>query len=158
MAGHVDLRRTVSSKSAEPAYLVDIIDFVHTPGWKDKNFLFEKYVTEGRSIAQIAEETFSSRATVRNALIGFGIKLRQRGKPGRRPAQVPYGYRMTDGLMVRNEVEQKVIDVVRKMAERGTSLRQICEFLSGIDVPTKKRGLRWHPEMVRRLLKRTSPQ
>ena len=32
------------------------------------------------------------------------------------------------------------------------SLRQIANFLSKIGVPTKRRGLRWHPEMVKRIL------
>ncbi|OYZ13513.1 MAG: hypothetical protein B7Y39_17525 [Bdellovibrio sp. 28-41-41] len=38
---------------------------------------------------------------------------------------------------------------------KGLALRQICEFLSSIGVPTKRRGQRWHPEMVRRILLRT---
>ena len=154
MADHSDLRRTLSSKSDELFYAVDIIDFEHTRPWKEKNFLIEKYVTEGRSIAQIARETFSSRAAVRNALIGFGIKRRVRGKPGLRPAQVPYGYRMSDGLMVPHETEQKVLSVIQKMNAKGMTLRQICEFLSSVGVPTKRRGMKWHPEMIRRIILR----
>jgi hypothetical protein len=155
MAGHSDLRRNVSSKAPPVPHYVDIIDFVHTPLWKDKDFLTQKYLVERRSIAQIAAQIVSSRATVRKALIEFGIKTRQRGKPGLRPAQVPYGYRMVDGLMIPHQGEQKVLSVVQKMNAKGLSLRQICEFLTSIGVPTKRRGQRWHPEMVRRLLQRS---
>ena len=155
MAGPSDLRRNVSSNDEPETYRIDIFDFVHTPEWKDKTFLTQKYATEGRSIAQIAKQIFSSRATIRRALIGFGIKPRQRGKPDLRPAQVPYGYRMSDGLMVPHLGEQRVLSVIQKMHAKGMTLRQICDFLSGIGVPTKRRGQRWHPEMVSRILKRS---
>ncbi|OYZ13506.1 MAG: hypothetical protein B7Y39_17490 [Bdellovibrio sp. 28-41-41] len=92
--------RTVSSPEKSKPYLVEMTDFIHTVPWKIKTFLEEKYVKNGRSIAQIAEETLSSRAAVRDALIGFGIPLRKQGNPGLRPSQVPYGFRRSDGLLV----------------------------------------------------------
>ena len=38
------------------------------------------------------------------------------------------------------------------MRESGMSLRQIADFLSAIGVPTKKRGKKWHPQMIKRIL------
>jgi hypothetical protein len=146
--------RNVSSSASAILYVVDTIDFNHTPLWKDKNFLAQRYVQEGRSIAQIAAETLSSKSAVRNALIEFGFKLKGQGKPGLWPAQVPYGSRRLDGLLVPHGAEQRVISTVKKMAEAGLSYRKICEFLSGAGIPTKNRGQRWQPEMIRRLLKR----
>ena len=139
---------------AKKPHLVDIIDFIHTPLWKDKSFLEQKYVKEGRSIAQIAAEILSSKSTVRDALVKFGFKLREQGKPGLRPAQVPYGYRMADGLIVQHLGEQRVIVSVKKMIDGGLSYRKVCEFLTSIGVPTKNKGKSWQPEMIRRLLKR----
>lgn len=154
LAGQMKLGRNVSSPAPTIPHLVDTIYFNHTPLWKDKNFLEQRYVKEGRSIAQIAEETLSSRAAVRDALIEFGIKRRGQGKPGLRPAQVPYGYRMSDGLMVAHLGEQRVIASVKKMVDDGLSYRKICEFLSSVGVPTKNKGRSWQPEMIRRLFNR----
>ncbi len=156
MAGQIATGRKVSSKVALEAQVVDTIDFNFEQLWKDKHFLHQKYVLEGRSIAQIAAEILSSRAAIRNALIEFGIKRRQRGAPGKRPAQAPYGYRMSNGLMVEYKVEQRILSAVLKMSAQGLALRQICELLSKIGVPTKRRGQRWHPEMIRRILVRSS--
>lgn len=154
MAGQTDFGRKVSSPASSTLYLYDTIEFSHIPLWKDKNFLEQKYVKEGRSITQIAEETLSSRAAVRDALIEFDIKRRGQGKPGLRPAQVPYGYRRSDGLMVPHLGEQRVIASVKKMVDDGVSYRKVCEFLTSVGVPTKNKGLRWQPEMIRRLLNR----
>lgn len=84
----------------------------------------------------------------------WGIKRRQRGKPGKRPAQLPYGYRMVKGELVEHQGEQVVMSVIQKMAAKETPLREICEYLSMMEIPTKRRGHRWHPEMVRRILNR----
>ncbi len=153
MAGLDDAERTVSSPEIESPYLIDIICFQHTFPWKSKTFLEEKYVKEGRSIAQIAEETLSSRAAVRDALIGFKIPLRKQGNPGLRPSQAPYGLRRSAGLLVPHIGEQRIIQSVRKMSNDGLSYRQICDFLTSVGVPTKNQGKRWQPEMIRRLLK-----
>jgi hypothetical protein len=144
----------LSPASSTIPHVVDTIDFIHTPLWKDKNFLAQRYAVEGRSIAQIARETLSSKSAVREALLEFGFKLKGQGKPGLRPAQVPYGYRMSDGLMVPHLGEQRVVASVKKMVDGGLSYRKVCEFLTSVGVPTKNKGKSWQPEMVRRLLKR----
>ena len=156
MAGHSRAERTVSSPTHENSHLLEMIDYNHTPPWRSRTFLEEKYLAEGRSIAQIAAQTLSSRAPVRHALIEFGIPLRQQGKPGKRPSQVPYGYRRHDGLLVPHLGEQRVIQSVRKMSKDGLSYRQICDFLTSVGVPTKNQGKGWQPEMIRRVLTRQS--
>ena len=154
MAGQAPAKRTVSSPSAQKPYVSEMIEFIHTEPWRSRTFLEEKYVKNGRSIAQIAAETLSSRAAVRDALIEFGIPLKQRGKPGLRPAQVPYGYRRSDGLLVPHLGEQRVIQSIRKMSDDGLSYRKICDFLTSVGVPTKNQGKGWQPEMIRRILTR----
>lgn len=155
MAGQAGARRTSFHPDLPQPYVVDNFEFNFRPLWKNETFLTQKYLVDGRSITQIALEYLSSRATVRKALIDFGIKRRQPGKPGLRPAQAAYGYRMSNGLMVRHEAEQKVISVVERMNRKGMSLREICDFLTSIGIPTKRRGQRWHPEMINRILKRS---
>ena len=151
----MELGRTVSSLNQTKSHLAEKIDYIHSPPWKSKTFLEEKYLKEGRSIAQIAAQTLSSRTAVRDALIEFGIPLRKQGKPGRRPAQVPYGFRRSDGLLVPHLNEQRVIQSARKLSSDGLSYRQICDFLTSVGVPTKNQGKRWQPEMVRRLINRS---
>lgn len=89
-------------------------------------------------------------------LIECGIKRKGQGKPGLRPAQIPYGYRLSNGVMVPHLAEQKVISSIKKMSDEGLSYRKICEFLTSVGVPTKNRGHGWHPEMISRILKRAS--
>jgi len=154
MAGQTIVERTSFLAETSPTHLLEIIDFIHTPLWKSKTFLEEKYLKNGRSMAQIANEILSSRATVRDALIEFKIPIREQGKPALRPAQVPYGFKRLDGLLVPHLNEQRVIQSVRKMSDDGLSYRKICDFLTSVGVPTKNRGKGWQPEMIRRLLSR----
>jgi hypothetical protein len=57
-------------------------------------------------------------------------------------------------MAIPHQGEQKVIDAVLEMRKQGLSLRQIARFLSKVGVPTKQRGVSWHPQMVKRLLAR----
>lgn len=154
MADQTELGRTAFLAEPSKSHLFETIDFIHTPPWRSKTFLEEKYVKNGRSIAQIAAEILSSKAAVREALIEFGIPLRQQGKPGLRPAQVPYGFKRSNGLLVPHLGEQRVIESVKKMSNDGLSYRKICDFLTSVGVPTKNQGKGWQPEMIRRVLTR----
>jgi hypothetical protein len=89
MAGLLSAGRKVSSIDSTIPQVFDTIDFIIEALWKDKDFLYQKYVIEGRSIAHIAAQILSSRASVKKALIEYEIKLRDRGKPGRSPVQIP---------------------------------------------------------------------
>jgi hypothetical protein len=140
LAGQLCAGRKVSSADLGDSQVIDTIDFIHEQLWKDKDFLHQKYVLEGLSIAQIAAQILSSREAVRMGLIEHGIKRKGQGKPGLRPAQVPYGYRLSNGVMVPHLGEQKVISSVKKMSNEGLSYRKICEFLISVGVPTKNRG------------------
>lgn len=154
MAGSTEAERTTSSSHTATCYLSVTIEFIHTKQWKSKTLLIEKYVEKRLSIAQIAEEIASSKSTIRSALKRFKIPIREKGNPGFRPAQVPFGYRRERGLLAPYLEEQKIIEAIMKMADGGVSYRKICEFLSTMKVPTKMRGRKWHPEMIRRILKR----
>ena len=154
LAGLSEAGRTLSSPQSQKAHLFEMIEFIYKPLWRSRTFLTEKYIENGVSIAQIAAETLSSRATVRAALIEFGIPLRKQGKPGLRPAQVPYGYRRSEGLLVPHLGEQRVIQSIQKMSKDGLSYRRICDFLTSVGVSTKNKGRGWHPEMIRRILNR----
>ena len=88
-------------------------------------------------------------------LVEHKIKRTAQGKPRQRPAQLPYGYRLSGGVMIPHLAEQRVVSSIRKMSNDGLSYRKICEFLTSVGVPTKNRGQSWHPEMIRRILNRS---
>ncbi len=87
-------------------------------------------------------------------LVEHGIKRKRRGSLGSRIAQVPYGFRRSEGMLVPHLGEQRVIQSIKKMSSDGLSYRSICGFLTSIGVPTKNKGRGWQPEMVRRMLRR----
>jgi hypothetical protein len=150
---HTGMRRTPKRL----CLLTDFIRFNPVPEYKDPRFLHQKYAVEGLSIRQIAEQIFSSKEAVRKNLISFGIPLRKPHEPHGRAAQPKYGKKIRCGKIVTHLAEQRVIDGIRDMRQQGMSLRQIARFLKKIGVPTKCRGVSWHPEMVRRLLTGDSP-
>ena len=127
--------------------------FSTVPQHKDPVLLQQKYVVEGRSIRQIAAELLSSKEAVRQGLITAGIPLRLPHLPHHgRQSQPKFGYRRNEGKVIEMKVEQKIVDAVTAMKARGLSLRQIAETLTQLGISTKRRGQRWHPEMVSRML------
>lgn len=132
--------------------LTDFIEYSPTPLYKDKCFLQQKYVLEGLSIAQISSQIFSSKEAVRANLVRLGISLREPHQPHGRPGQAKFGTKMKDGKLVTHMAEKRVVEAAQDMRRQGMSLRQIARFLTKIGVPTKRRGVAWHPEMVKRIV------
>lgn len=66
---------------------------------------------------------------------------------------VPYGFRSQAGVLVPIAAEQTVLRRMRTLATQGESTRAIADLLNSEDVPAK-RGGRWSPGTVARLLKR----
>lgn len=69
---------------------------------------------------------------------------------------IPYGFNLTsNGLLVENENEQRVIRLIHRLKGKGHSLREICRKLEQEGYKTKRGKTNWHPETVRTILKRT---
>ena len=132
--------------------ITDMIGFNPIPRYKEKSFLHQKYVVEGLSIAQIASHIFSSQEAVRANLIRFKIPLREPHKQHGRPSQPKYGQKVRNGKVITHLAERRVIEAVLDMRRNNLSLPQIAKFLTKFGVPTKQRGVAWHPQMVKRLL------
>ena len=134
-----------------PLEVSDFIPFVHTKLFKNKEFLQQKYVVEGLSIAQIAEQIVSSKEAVRKALMRFGLPIRQACLPHGRPAQPRFGLSYRRQALINYKPEQRVIDTIVELKSQGMSLRQIARTLSKLKIPTKLSGVAWHPMMVKRV-------
>lgn len=121
-----------------PLEVIDSLRLFHPQTWRNKSFLHQKYVLEGFSIRQIAELVVSSKEAVKTEILKQGIPLRKKSQHHGRPAQTKFG--------------QRVADSVKPMKTEGLSLRAIARCLDLMKIPTKMRGKKWHPEMVKRIL------
>lgn len=65
----------------------------------------------------------------------------------------PYGWRAEEGELVLDDDEQAMRNRMEALRDRGASLRAIADELNGMGVPAK-RGGRWHPQTVARVLQR----
>ena len=134
--------------------LVDFIIVQEDQNWKNKGFLQQKYVSEGLSLRQIAAEVSSSKQTVCKNLKLFGIPLRNKSHHHGNPSQERFGQRIVKNSLIDHQHEQRVIESVRRMKDEGLGLRAIARCLDELKIPTKNRGKKWHPEMVKRVLSR----
>lgn len=82
------------------------------------------------------------------------IEVRERGKHHGNPSQLKYGMKRKAKTSVIHQGEQRTVDTVRQMRDEGLSLRAIARCLNQMKVPTKNRGVKWHPEMVNRIISR----
>ncbi len=94
----------------------------------------------------------SSKETVRKEILKANIEIRGKSHHHGNPSQVKYGQRFNKEKLVENKTEQRTIDAVRRMKGEGLSLRAIARCLDDMKIPTKNRGKKWHPEMVKRIL------
>lgn len=135
-----------------PPEILDLLEFPHTPLFRQNNVLQQKYVVEGLSIAQIAKEFLSSKEAVRKGLFNAGVALREQHKPHGRQSQPRYGQHKIKGKVIEYKLEQKIVMAIKQMHAQGLSLREIAKNLSAMGVPTKCNGIKWHPEMVKRII------
>ena len=66
----------------------------------------------------------------------------------------PYGFRAESGQLVPDPEEHRVVLKMIEMRDTGSSLRDIAADLNEAGVPSK-RGGRWHPQTVSRVLQAT---
>ncbi len=83
---------------------------------------------------------------------GRATKAEQGGFAYGSPA---FGQASQDKALVPNTAEQAVIARIREMDAKGDSIRAICAALNAEGIPSK-RGGKWHPQTVARIVSRTS--
>jgi len=79
-------------------------------------------------------------------------RLRKHKRGGYAYGAPPTGYQAEDGQLVPDPAEQRILQRVRELRADGASLRVIAAVLTSEGYPTK-RGGRWQPTQVTRLLK-----
>ena len=128
-----------------PGKIVDSLSVSVFPAYKNRDFLHQKYVVEGLSIAQIAEQIGSSKSAIQKSLVRFGI-----------PIRVPHQNHQTIRKKQPRQVSRADLvaaESINALKGKGLSLREIADVLTKMKVPTPAGGKKWHPEMVRRATK-----
>lgn len=140
--------------SVPPLQATVIIDFEVSKNTFKKSVFQELYVENGLSKRQISKQLLCSKSTVDKQLKIFSIESREKSQHHGRPAQPSYGSQYRKGKLTHHLGEKRVVRTILEMHEQELSLRQIAKFLDMIGVPTKNRGKKWHPQMIKRILDR----
>ena len=129
-------------------YLVDIVSFIHTPLYKNKEFLHQKYIVEGLTCKEIASLTFSVRSTVLKYLKHFEIEVRPVGSNQNRKRGLAYGSKSQAKRIVDHKAEKEMIKRVQSLRDQGYSYQKIADILNTMKVPTKTRKGNWSRKQV----------
>ena len=75
---------------------------------------------------------------------------------GKREGAIPFGFDLAEDeeTLVTNDFEQNALDLIRKLRDRGASLRSICIELQKRKINTKTGNRRWAPQVIKELLER----
>lgn len=120
--------------------------------YKNKSFLHQKYVVEGLSCQEIADNIFSARTTILKYLKEFGIEVRDTGSNQRRKRGLAFGSKVQSRTIVEHKKELETLAKIRELRERGLSYWKIADVLNTMKVPTKTRRGRWHAKTVHQLI------
>jgi DNA invertase Pin-like site-specific DNA recombinase len=82
-------------------------------------------------------------------------RRRRQSRPG--AGSPPYGYCIADGSLVPDPAEQAALVRIAELRASGATLREIARELDYTG-HKPKRGQRWHPESVRRIVERLEPK
>jgi DNA invertase Pin-like site-specific DNA recombinase len=97
-------------------------------------------------------------AEMERRIIGERTKvalLHKRSRHEKTGGDIPFGYDLTPaGLLIKNHTEQKVIRLIRRLHQKGYSLRGVCTELEREGYKTKRGNSKWHPQTVAGILKR----
>jgi Resolvase, N terminal domain/Recombinase len=123
------------------------------------------YCTDADDAAELAGNPDASRQVVREVLRAAArdepllLVLRSGLHPGRAagPHGAPaFGYRIDDGTLVAHPDEQAVLERIAELRSAGVTLRAMARVLAA-EGHRPKRGDRWHPESLRRIIGRMVP-
>ena len=136
-----------------PFELTEIIDFNYIPKFMDKEFLHDRYIKKKLTSDEIAAEICSSRSTVLKYLKEFGIPTRERSYV-KRSKNTAYGQEIKNFKTVEIESENRRIEDMKKLLDKGYSYRKIAEILNDLNVPTKQGKSLWDAKVIHQILNR----
>jgi site-specific DNA recombinase len=79
----------------------------------------------------------------------------KRSKSEKTGGYLPYGFDlMPEGLLIKNESEQRVIKTIHRLNKGGYSLRKICRELENQGYTPRRGNEKWQPSSILKILKR----
>ena len=137
----------------KPLESVMISSIQFTPLYKNKDFLYQKYVVEKLSVAEIAQLIFSARSTVAKHLRAYGIPLREQRVARKRAGYgLAYGKRIVNRREILHKREQDYIRKMLELRKKGFSYWKIAAVFNSMKVPTQTGKGKWHAKTVHQIL------
>ena len=137
--------------------MVDTIEFLAKPRFKDKAFLHQKYVVERLSTEQIAGLCFSSRPTISKYLKLHKIPIRKHEERLLlNKGQLALGERRLRGSIQHNKSEQQTIRTIVGLRSQGYSYHQVAAWLDAKSIKTKNEQGLWKATTVMKIFKRAT--
>ena len=78
--------------------------------------------------------------------------MKYKEEQGEHMGKIPYGYRREAGKLVVNRVERENLESMKELREEGNSYGKITEYFNAQEIPTRKKGGKWHASTVRTIL------
>lgn len=143
----------------------DVVDGLHTMEFFEKLGIRLHFADQGGNSLDVSTADGKFLVTV---LLGVAARephrtaertaaaYAHRSKNGQRmsaPDKIPFGKCVSPNdadRLVDSPAELEIIEEVRKLRAAGSGLRAICRAMEGREL----RGTKWHPETIRRLLRR----
>jgi len=135
-----------------PAQIVMFSSILSDPSFKNKSFLHQKYVVEGLTCGEIADQIFSARTTILKYLKLHGIPVRETGTNQKRKRGLGYGQKVQCRHIENHQREQENIKKMRELRDKGYSYWKIAEVFNTLKIPTKTRKGKWHAKTIQQIL------
>ena len=135
-----------------PSNILIISDISDDPPFKNKSFLHQKYVEEGLSCDEIAEQIFSARTTVLKYLRIHGIPIREVGSNQKRVRGLAFGQKIQGRITAGHQKELNAIVKMKELRDKGFSYWKIADIIIAMKIPTKNRRGKWHARTVLSIL------
>ena len=122
---------------------------------KEFNSMQDKFDTTtamGRFVMDIMQRIAQLESEQIGERVKLGMTYKAKGGNGHLGSGHPYGYRYEDGELLVVEEEASVVRSIYDMRIRGSTLKDISDFLNSSGVPSKKGG-GWSPQTVSGVLK-----
>jgi hypothetical protein len=135
-----------------PTNILMISDISDDQPFKNKSFLHQKYIEEGLSCSEIAEQIFSARTTVLKYLKIHNIPIREVGINQKRVRGLAFGQKIQGRITAKHQKELSAIEKMKELRDKGFSYWKIADILNAMKIPTKTRRGKWHARTIHAIL------
>jgi predicted DNA-binding protein YlxM (UPF0122 family) len=117
----------------------------------DDNYVQKQYCENGLNMTQIARLLNTSRHKIKASLVRSGVVFDLSWKQKEALRYKKFGYKRERKKTVEHKAEQRTINAIMEMINKGLSYQEIADILHQMKIPTKTSGKRWTRGMVRNI-------